>query len=171
MEITGWITLGAVIVALGLGVASILHTQRFQKQERRERLLNEIKDWAIETLEFCTIGVCIDPTEMWDIISKEKKYSELIHIIWSERAENKIRTLRSKGIYLRVISLKKFKRQKNLVYKLDIVMRHLRNRERTIKLFSAGKIKNEDALKRQVDIMTQATKDLIEEVVNVMSSI
>lgn len=48
MEVGDWITLGAVIVALGIGVASILHTQSIQKKERRERLLNEIIEWAID---------------------------------------------------------------------------------------------------------------------------
>lgn len=48
MELYGWITLGAVIVALGLGVASILHTQSLKKRERKERLLNEIIEWAID---------------------------------------------------------------------------------------------------------------------------
>jgi hypothetical protein len=41
-------TLAAVIVALGLGVASIIQTQRLQKIERRERLLNEIIEWATD---------------------------------------------------------------------------------------------------------------------------
>jgi Flp pilus assembly protein TadB len=45
-----WITLAAVLVALAIGVASILHTQRLQKKERRERLLNEIIEWAIDIL-------------------------------------------------------------------------------------------------------------------------
>ena len=48
MEIGDWITLSAVIVALGIGVASILHTQNLQKKERRERLLKEIIEWAID---------------------------------------------------------------------------------------------------------------------------
>jgi hypothetical protein len=48
MEITGWITLAAVIVALGIGVASILQTHRLQERERKERLLNEIIDWAVD---------------------------------------------------------------------------------------------------------------------------
>ncbi len=48
MEVGDWITLGAVLVALGIGIASILHTQSLQKRERRERLLNEIIDWAID---------------------------------------------------------------------------------------------------------------------------
>ncbi|HUT96576.1 MAG TPA: hypothetical protein VMW60_00450 [Dehalococcoidales bacterium] len=43
------ITLLAVLVALGIGIASILHTQSMQKKERRERLLNEIIDWALDS--------------------------------------------------------------------------------------------------------------------------
>ena len=48
MEVGDWITLGAVIVALGIGVTSILHTQSLQKRERKERLLNEIIEWALD---------------------------------------------------------------------------------------------------------------------------
>jgi len=54
MEVGDWITLAAVIVALGIGVASILHTQSLQKRERRERLLNEIIEWAIDV---CRCGL------------------------------------------------------------------------------------------------------------------
>jgi len=48
MEITGWLTLAAVIVALGLGLSSLIQTHRLQKRERRERLLNEIIEWAVD---------------------------------------------------------------------------------------------------------------------------
>lgn len=41
-------TLLAVFVALGIGIASIKHTQSMQRKERRERLLNEIIEWAEE---------------------------------------------------------------------------------------------------------------------------
>ena len=46
MEVGDWITLGAVVVALSIGVASILHTRSLQIKERRERRLNEIIEWA-----------------------------------------------------------------------------------------------------------------------------
>jgi len=46
MSISDWITLSAVVVALGIGVASLLQTQRLQKRERKERLLGEIIEWA-----------------------------------------------------------------------------------------------------------------------------
>ncbi|MFH1652155.1 MAG: hypothetical protein ABID87_08685 [Chloroflexota bacterium] len=50
MDIGDWITLAAVIVALGIGVASILQTQIMQRRDRKERLLNEIIEWAIDIL-------------------------------------------------------------------------------------------------------------------------
>jgi hypothetical protein len=50
MEVGDWITLGAVVVALGIGVASIIHTQSLQRKERRERLLNEIIEWAMDAI-------------------------------------------------------------------------------------------------------------------------
>ena len=48
MKVGDWITLAAVIVALVIGVASIIQTQMLQKRERKERLLNEIIEWATE---------------------------------------------------------------------------------------------------------------------------
>ena len=48
MNYGDWITLAAVVVALGLGVSSLIQTQRLQQRERKERLLNEIIEWAIE---------------------------------------------------------------------------------------------------------------------------
>jgi len=46
--INSGIMLMAVFVALGMGITSILHTQSMQKRERRERLLNEIIEWAVD---------------------------------------------------------------------------------------------------------------------------
>jgi len=51
---SGWTIAGVIAsflvaaVALGLGVSSFIQTKNFQKKERRERLLNEIIDWAID---------------------------------------------------------------------------------------------------------------------------
>lgn len=65
-----WITLAAVIVALGLGLASLLQTQFLQKRERKERLLNEIIDWATDIskhgaeLNFILLAAQIDE-EPW----------------------------------------------------------------------------------------------------------
>lgn len=46
MDCIAWLTLLAVIVALGIGIASIIHTEIIQKRERKHRLLNEITEWA-----------------------------------------------------------------------------------------------------------------------------
>ncbi len=66
-QIGDYITLSAVAVALGIGVASILHTRSLQKKERRERLLNEIIEWAEE------IHSCNNPNffDSWGKMMKE----------------------------------------------------------------------------------------------------
>lgn len=48
MEADDWITLCAVIVALAIGVASILHTRSILKKEQKKKLLNEIIEWVFE---------------------------------------------------------------------------------------------------------------------------
>jgi hypothetical protein len=50
MEVGDWITLAAVIVALGIGVASILHTESLRKRDRRERLVTEIVNWVEDVI-------------------------------------------------------------------------------------------------------------------------
>jgi len=63
------ITLLAVFVALGIGVASILHTQSMQKRERKERLLNEIIEWALEVSSCSSISFLTKYSEiknMWE---------------------------------------------------------------------------------------------------------
>jgi hypothetical protein len=51
MEVGDWITLAAVLVALGLGLYSLIQTHNLQKRERKERLLNEIIEWAVGILK------------------------------------------------------------------------------------------------------------------------
>jgi len=51
MEISDWITLAAILVALGIGVSSLIQTERLQKRERKERLLNEIIEWAVANIQ------------------------------------------------------------------------------------------------------------------------
>ena len=52
MNSIAWLTLSAVIVALGIGVASIVRTERMQRREQRRRLLNEITEWAIKVVSW-----------------------------------------------------------------------------------------------------------------------
>jgi hypothetical protein len=88
MEVGDWITLAAVIVALGLGVASILQTQILQKRERRERLLNEIIEWAKESykLFYDMQNVLYRPKSdkfLWDTESRELEKS--LTLIWGQK--------------------------------------------------------------------------------------
>ncbi len=48
MEISEFLTLLAIVVALTIGVTGILQTRSIQKREFRHRLLNEIIDWSID---------------------------------------------------------------------------------------------------------------------------
>lgn len=75
MNIGYWITLGAVLVALGIGVASILQTQRLQRKERKERLLNEIIDWA-EGLASCHYSLKIHGSNTaGELLQKHRYYA------------------------------------------------------------------------------------------------
>ena len=94
MEITGWITLAAVIVALGIGVASILHTQSLQKRERKERLLNEIIEWAVSGLKLNSDLLSFTESVRLDISivfpqTPDKLYSDTVG-------------LRDKGKYIKI---------------------------------------------------------------------
>ena len=57
-------------IALGLGLSSLIQTQRLQKRERRERLLNEIIEWAESIILF---GVGETVREDWAQLSDEQK--------------------------------------------------------------------------------------------------
>jgi len=60
MEVGDWITLAAVLVALGIGVASILHTQSLQKKERNIqrtiRRTEEVQEWILEICSITSSG-------------------------------------------------------------------------------------------------------------------
>lgn len=51
MEIGDWITLGAVIIALTIGILALLQTNRIQKRQCKHLLINEIIDWATEIVK------------------------------------------------------------------------------------------------------------------------
>ncbi len=77
MEVGDWILVAAVIVSLGIGIASILHTKNIQEKQQRyvertqqrqfkhaqevrveeykTKVLQEIRDWALEVLN-CNFG-------------------------------------------------------------------------------------------------------------------
>ena len=51
MEISDWVLVGSVIVALVLGIRSLRQTKDLRRKEYRHKLLDEIIDWAKDTIE------------------------------------------------------------------------------------------------------------------------
>jgi hypothetical protein len=95
MEVGDWITLAAVIVALGIGVASILHTQSSQKRERKERLLNEIIEWATD------ISTCSFKTDKYALANVVKIDLLLVNLA---ALEDQYNSVRMKGKYIQGIA-------------------------------------------------------------------
>jgi hypothetical protein len=134
MDISNWITLSAVIVALGIGVASILYTQRLQKKERRERLLNEIIEWVTEihTASLKTDLPRIDPSLELYIEEKAKGNQEIIegikrNIVNKEHYRIEVETLIrysipcSRAEYIRALASEIFKGHGIIKYLDDII--------------------------------------------------
>jgi hypothetical protein len=74
MGIGDWITIVAVLVALGIGVSSIIQNEILQKRERKERLLNEIFEWASDIEKAATLRRKQNRDELWD--AKQKYLSQ-----------------------------------------------------------------------------------------------
>ncbi len=76
MEVGDWITLAAVLVALGLGVSSLIQTQKLKERERKERLLNEIIEWALDVAK-CGSTVNIQSPQPFFTVLVEKNFPKL----------------------------------------------------------------------------------------------
>jgi DNA-directed RNA polymerase subunit F len=116
MEVGDWITLGAVIVALGIGVTSILHTQSLQKRERRERLLNEIIEWTIRVATSVTsFPTYAEIKDMW-----------VYNIMTAGDESNRYESLERQGEYIRKIALKL---EESLGNAVEEVMSNIKERQ------------------------------------------
>jgi hypothetical protein len=95
------ITLLAVLVALGIGIASILHTRSIQKKERKERLLNEIIEWAADILTFSPMP----KHSIFELKMKEEepKIEDVIQL-WRLSLQENLMPIISKGAYINRIS-------------------------------------------------------------------
>ena len=101
MNIGDWITLGAVIVALSIGAASIIQTQRLQKKERGERLLNEIIEWAEDILTFSPMP----KQTIFELkLMKEEPKLEDVIMLWKVSLQELLLPIISKGAYINRIS-------------------------------------------------------------------
>jgi len=76
LVISAGITFLAVIVALGIGISSLIQTKRLQQSERRERLLNEIIEWALDVAK-CGSTVNIQSPQPFYSVLVEKDFLKL----------------------------------------------------------------------------------------------
>ena len=124
MKAGDWITLVAVLVALGIGIASILHTQSLQKRERKERLLNEIIEWA-ESVGKCGFEIDEDTPNIKAALEARLDFSQSYGFIKAHRAmfQNGYRNIRWRNEYIRNITgknlLNVLPSVNNLIYELE----------------------------------------------------
>jgi len=102
MDYTAWITLSAVIIALGIGVASIIHTEIIQKREQRRRLLNEIAEWATKVTSWRSENRAI-MTELASI--KEVRQSKRLHHAYILEIINFFAAVTGLNMYISKVSL------------------------------------------------------------------
>jgi hypothetical protein len=99
--ISAGIMLLAVFVALGIGVASILHTQSMQKKERRERLLNEVTEWAVDMTKGELLMEFADVKGIKDI-----RKTRLYLYVTVDKLQFTFRQARTRGLYIsRIVSI------------------------------------------------------------------
>ena len=102
MNSIAWITLSAVIVALGIGIASIIHTEIIQKRERKHKLLNEIAEWATKVTSWRSENRAI-LTEMASI--KEVRQSQRFTHAHILEVINFLATITGLNTYISKVSL------------------------------------------------------------------
>ena len=104
---SGWTIAGVIasflvaVVALGLGVSSFIQTKNLQKKERKERLLKEIIEWAIDVSKW-------RPKEMHkDMvgIKNNLKQQEIIHAYISRIMDSFVE-MRGRNQYVSTIAMK-----------------------------------------------------------------
>jgi len=84
-------TLFAVLVALWIGISGIRETRNIQRKERNERLLNEVRDWALEVAESAVKRQTRITSELWEtklkykfVRAKSKYASEAANLSFSD---------------------------------------------------------------------------------------
>ena len=159
MGITDWLMLAAVIVALGLGVTSILHTQSLQKRERRERLLNEIIEWAVDILKFSPMP----KQTIFELkLKKEEPKVEDVIMLWKVSLEEHLLPIISKGAYINRISKTFGKAMWSATNKVSFYLgntiEYINKLEGTYSSLEALKKPNEELHNAAVQIIEEAIK-------------
>lgn len=98
----GWVIAGVIasflvaFIALGLGVASIIQTQRLQKRERKERKLITVIEWATNILK-CETATPLPPLPIEGVVNSALKLEEIMEII------NRVDFIRSVNVHTNLI--------------------------------------------------------------------
>lgn len=144
MESGDWITLGAVIVALGIGVASLVQTKRLQKRERKERLLNEIIEWAIEV------------SNCGQVAKYAETKNETEYVIVTASDLDAFNSLENRGRYISKISLKL---EQDLGNAVAEVMSIINERKLLlVKSMPHGSLACSEEVRKALDILSGKTK-------------
>lgn len=163
-------TLAAVIVALGIGVASIVQTQKLQRRERRERLLKEIISWALD------VSKCyapIDTTTMANI--KDEESDRRILPAHLSELSNRCQEMILRGNYMSNIALKsKFGRE--LQQTIKTLITQLQERIELLKrCFNAVQVgdnefaeANNDTHQHWIKTIRETILDVIKEATNLL---
>lgn len=153
----GWTVAGVIasflvaFVALGLGLSSLIQTERLQKKEREERLLNEIIEWAT--------GIYEIPAQMNYVVWREiLDMNEPRRSVYIENmTRQNIMELRRRYTILtgRIVRVKmlstSFKK-----YKLDTIANrvivNLNNAISTLDKRSKGRISDDEVEKARIEL-------------------
>lgn len=150
MEVGDWITLSAVIVALGIGVTSILHTQSLQRKERKERILNEIIEWSVE-INKCGSEVGLQVIPGLD----EKHQKRIIRINWAFRYQ----VVDSKSNY--IVSLAQaFEKETELYTTLKNVSDKVKELTKLLWIFSQSEGEKEKELSNEITEQEKSLQDI-----------
>ncbi len=116
MDIGDWITLTAILVALGLGVSSLIQTQLLRKKERRERLLTEIIEWATNSVHISWEFGTAFKEALKPMISREQQLSKFTQIA---EVKEHLMQFAGRNVYITALALGVKKHLQEAISKLD----------------------------------------------------
>jgi len=157
-----------IILLISAGVTFLLAIAAFwtirqnyslQRRERRERLLNEIIDWAIEILKFDPIP---KQTVFEPKFTEEKPTVADVILLWQVELQTLLRPIIAKGAYVNRISKTYGKTlwsaTNEAAYCLGNIIEYINKLENTYSSVEALKKPNEDLRKSAILIIEEATK-------------
>jgi len=166
MTTDNWINLVAAILVGGgtlfLGIMawkSIRQTRNIQKSEKRQRLLNEIIEWAVDILTFSPMP----KQTIFELkLKKEEPKVEDVIMLWKVSLQEHLLPIISKGAYINRISKTFGKAMWSATNKVSFYLgntiEYINKLEGTYSSLEALKKPNEELHNAAVQIIEEATK-------------